>query len=159
MTKVTDQPEFNLAVFAFLLNYPWEFLQVPLYLGMANAPHWEGIKRCTLATVGDALIMLVCYWAVVVVARTRWWVLRPSAPQLTGFAASGVVIAVVVEHFALQSNDPNWSWRYAPSMPIVPLIGTGLAPLLQWLVLPPLVVWFVKRQLAHLGSRRGPRAR
>lgn len=152
MTKVTDQPELNVAVFAFLLNYPWEFLQVPLYHGMAEAPHWEAVKRCTLATLGDSLIMLVSYWVVVVVARTRWWILRPSFLQVISFATAGIVAVIVIEHFALQSSHPVWSWRYAPSMPIVPLIGTGLAPLLQWLVLPPLAVWFVKRQLGHLGS-------
>ncbi len=26
---ILDQPELNIAIFAFLLNYPWEFLQIP----------------------------------------------------------------------------------------------------------------------------------
>ena len=149
-TKLTDKPEFNVAVFAFLLNYPWEFLQVPLYLGMAEASHWEAIKTCTRATLGDALIMLVSYWIVAAVARTRWWVLSPSARQLIGFAAAGVVITVVIEHFAVRSDSQMWGWRYAPAMPIVPLLGAGLTPVLQWIVLPPLAAWFVKRQLGHL---------
>jgi hypothetical protein len=33
-------------------------------------------------------------------------------------------------------------------MPRLPVIGTGLLPLLQWLVIPPLVLWFVRRQIA-----------
>jgi len=32
-------------------------------------------------------------------------------------------------------------------MPVIPLLGVGLSPLLQWVVLPPIVVWFVRRQL------------
>jgi hypothetical protein len=32
-------------------------------------------------------------------------------------------------------------------MPIVPGTGAGLAPLLQWLLLPPVVVWLVQRQI------------
>jgi hypothetical protein len=32
-------------------------------------------------------------------------------------------------------------------MPVVPLLEVGLSPLLQWIVLPPLIVWFVRRQL------------
>jgi hypothetical protein len=32
-------------------------------------------------------------------------------------------------------------------MPIVPWIRVGLLPALQWLLLPPLVLWFVRRQL------------
>jgi len=32
-------------------------------------------------------------------------------------------------------------------MPVVPLRDAGLTPLLQWKLLPPLIVWFVYRQL------------
>jgi hypothetical protein len=32
-------------------------------------------------------------------------------------------------------------------MPRLPLLGTGLAPLLQWLLIPPLVAWLVRRQI------------
>lgn len=28
------------------------------------------------------------------------------------------------------------SWAYAPSMPTLPVLGTGLSPLLQWLAVP-----------------------
>jgi len=38
------------------------------------------------------------------------------------------------------------SWAYAPSMPIVPLLGVGLAPFLQWLLLPPLVAFIAFRR-------------
>jgi len=30
----------------------------------------------------------------------------------------------------------------------VPLLGTGLLPTLQWLLLPPVVLWFMRRQLS-----------
>ena len=33
-------------------------------------------------------------------------------------------------------------------MPVIPGIGVGLSPLLQWIILPLLLVWFVRRQLA-----------
>ena len=38
-------------------------------------------------------------------------------------------------------------WEYAEAMPRLPLLGTGLAPLLQWLLIPPLVIWLVRRQI------------
>jgi len=28
------------------------------------------------------------------------------------------------------------SWAYSPLMPVLPIMGTGLAPLLQWIVVP-----------------------
>ena len=33
------------------------------------------------------------------------------------------------------------SWAYSDFMPVVPLIGTGLSPLLQWIVVPTLSLW------------------
>ena len=74
---LTYTPEFNIAVFAVLLNSPWEFLQVPFFNEMPSADHWEGVKACTRATLGDAGIMLIAYWAVAVRAG-RYWLLRPS---------------------------------------------------------------------------------
>ena len=46
-------PETPVALFSFLLHFVWEFLQVPTYAGMAEMAHWQGIKFCTAATIGD----------------------------------------------------------------------------------------------------------
>ncbi len=35
-------------------------------------------------------------------------------------------------------------WAYSDLMPIVPLLQVGLAPVLQWLVVPPIVVYFLR---------------
>ncbi|MDP9414357.1 MAG: hypothetical protein M3Q08_09765 [Pseudomonadota bacterium] len=147
---ILDQPELNIAIFAFLLNYPWEFLQIPLYAMPLDRLPSEVIRICSIAAVGDAVIMLVSYWAVVLFARSRWWILRPIARQILGFIAVGVFITIAIEHLATQSDHPLWSWRYARSMPVAPVVGTGLLPLMQWLILPPLALWFIARQLDHL---------
>lgn len=133
----------NVALFAFLLNHPWEFLQAPLFRGMATAPHWDAVKLCTAATLGDAAIETAAFWAVAAVAGPSW-VLRPGAGQITGFVAIGLAITVLAEWLA--TGQFRW-WEYADAMPIVPLLGVGLSPLLQWILLPPLLAWFVRRQL------------
>jgi hypothetical protein len=56
----------------------------------------------------------------------------------------GVLITILMEWLATQVLS---RWAYAESMPVIPLLRVGLAPLLQWVVLPPIVVWFVRRQL------------
>ena len=38
------------------------------------------------------------------------------------------------------------SWTYSSLMPIIPGLGVGLVPVLQWIVLPPLVAALVARQ-------------
>lgn len=148
---LTWAPEFNVAVFALLLNFPWELLQVPLFTGMADARHGEAVKTCSRATLGDALIMLVAYAAVSAVAGSRRWIMSASRSQLALFVGVGVSITVAIEWLALHGR---WfdGWSYAPSMPVVPGIGIGLSPILQWIVLPLLLVWFVRRQIGPRGS-------
>lgn len=144
---IIQLPEFNVALFALLLNFPWEILQAPLFEGMALAPYWEAIKSCARGSLGDGVIMLVAYWLVAAHAGSRRWIMAPTRPQLLLFVTAGVVITVVVEWLALHGS---WfdGWRYSPLMPVIPGIGIGLSPLLQWIVLPLLLVWFVRRQLA-----------
>jgi hypothetical protein len=139
-----DLPEVNVGIFAFLLNFVWEFAQVPLFQGMAQAGHWRAIQVCARATLGDVVIALIAFWAVAVACRSRRWVLRPTSPKVTGFVVVGVLITIVMEWLATHALG---RWTYAASMPVVPALEVGVSPLLQWVVLPPLVVWFVRRQL------------
>ena len=141
-------PEWNVAVFALLLSFPWEVLQAPLFAGMANAPHVEVIKGCLQATLGDMVIMLIAYGSISLLARNRRWVLAPSRRQLALFIAIGVAITAAIEWLATRGHWVE-RWAYSQRMPVVPGVGIGLAPLVQWIVLPLLVVWFVRRQLAH----------
>jgi hypothetical protein len=139
-----DQPELNVALFAFLLNYPWEFLQVPFFEGMAAAPHWDAVRFCTRATLGDAAIALIAFWAVAAWTHSRDWILEPTTKQVLGFIAVGVAITLAFEWLA---TEVLGRWAYADAMPTIPLLGTGILPLVQWIVLPPIIVWFVRRQL------------
>ena len=148
VSAVTDSPEFNVTVFALLLNFVWEILQAPLYVGMADMPHALVTKDCLQGTVGDAVIMLLAYGVVAVAARSRRWIVAARGWQLALFIAIGVSITAAIEWLATRGY---WigNWNYLPTMPLVPGTSIGLAPLLQWVVLPLLTVWFVRRQLAH----------
>lgn len=149
LVAVTWLPEFNVLVFAILLNYPWEFLQVPMFDRMPDAPHWEAIKTCTRATLGDGAIMLAAYWCVAAVARSRRWIVDASTTNVLLFAAVGTSTTIIIERLALNGMWLD-GWAYSPWMPIVPVVEVGLTPILQWIVLPPLVVWFARRQLTSL---------
>ena len=143
VARLQDLPELNVAIFAFLLNFVWEMWQIPFYQDMLAKAHGDGVWQCTRATFGDVLIMLVAFGTVAVTARSRCWILQPSWPQLLAFVAVGVLITVGMEEISTRLDR----WTYADIMPILPLLGTGVLPLVQWVVIPPLVVWFVRRQL------------
>lgn len=138
LVRTLERPKVN------VVNFVWEFRQVSFYRDMPPAPHWSTTKFCPVASAGDAVIALVSFWAVVVITRTRAWVLKPSARHVALFAMVGIVMTVDAEWVATELLG---RWTYADRMPTLPLIGTGLLPLLQWMILPPLVVWFVRRQL------------
>lgn len=110
------------------------------------------MKTCSRAAAGDAVIALVAYWAVALVVRQRSWVIVPTASRVLGFTACGLAITIAIERLALGGLWMQ-GWSYAPLMPVVPGLGVGLSPLIQWLVLPLLLVWLVQRQLTSTLSR------
>ena len=56
--------------------------------------------------------------------------------------------AVVFIEWLATSGHWVQSWSYLPAMPLLPGTGIGVAPLLQWVLLPLLTVWYVRRQLS-----------
>lgn len=149
MKRLVDLPEISVALFAFLVNLVWEFGQVPLYRDLPSEGHWASIKLCARATLGDAVIAVVAFWIVAALVASRWWITAPSAVHVVCFVGVGLGIATALEWMAIHVQA---RWAYGTSMPIVPVLRVGLAPVLQWVIVPPLVVWLVKRQLA--GTRR-----
>ena len=147
MNTLLDSPAFNIGIFALMLSLPWELGQMWLYTGSAQMSHLQGIRICMAATAGDAVIMLIAFGVVALAARSRAWVRAPTMRQISGFVAIGLVVTIAVEIVAARSNG-LFSWRYAPPMPVTPWFGVGLVPLLMWIVVPLLVLWFVRRQIA-----------
>ncbi|PIU17153.1 MAG: hypothetical protein COT19_02315 [Gallionellales bacterium CG08_land_8_20_14_0_20_59_87] len=143
-TRIARQPELNLFVFAFLLNLPWELLQIPLFRQMTTLPHLDGTLLCLRAAAGDGVILLLAYWMASWVAGSRRWIERPSVRNWVAFIGAGLAITIAMEYWATVVAE---RWDYADAMPRLPLLGTGLAPLLQWILIPPLVLWLTQRQL------------
>ena len=137
-------PEAQVVLFGFLLNYPWEMLQAPFFAGMPEMRHWDAVRECSWAALGDAGLLLGAFWTGAAVQRSRAWMARPRPAAVATFLTAGLLATVAFEWLATEV----WNrWQYAPSMLTLPVLGTGLAPVLQWLLLPPLVLWIVRRQL------------
>lgn len=109
---------------------------MPTYEGMAARPHWEGIKVCTYATMGDVAFALIAFWTTAGAFRSRRWIVHPRPWQLALFVAVGIALTVGFEYYYVEITG---RWTYSELMPRVPPLGTGLAPLLQWILVPCLV--------------------
>lgn len=144
-------PELAIVLFSFLLNYPWEMLQIPFFAGMMQIAHWEGVKQCSRATAGDALISVAAFWAGALATRSRQWFTRPPARAWTAYMLTGIAITVLFEEFATGAMG---RWEYSTLMPTLPWLGTGLIPLIQWIALPPMMLWLLRRH--YLGSAPPP---
>ncbi len=123
----------------FPLSLVWELVQSPLYTDHSNGWRYVAWTRVH-CTVGDVLILLGAFWATAAVFRSwRWPVTRP--PHAAGaFVGFGLAYTVWSEWFNTSVRE---AWTYAPTMPLV--FGVGLSPLLQWLVLPALLVFVMRR--------------
>lgn len=130
-------PEINLSIFGFLLNFVWEIWQAPLFKDMDSLTHFEVTLHCTQAAFGDVVILLVAFWIIVLISKSRHWIIHPKTIQVIGFIVIGVVITMVFEAIAVHVLN---RWQYAAVMPTLPILGTGIAPILQWLIIPPIIV-------------------
>lgn len=123
----------------------WETVQLPLYtIWYEGSTGWIAfaILHCT---GGDALVagasLLV---ALLLFGSVRWpdeHYIAVAAPVVL----AGVVITIFGEWYHTEVRD---SWAYSELMPRLPWIGTGLSPLLQWLVIPIAAFWWAQRRQA-----------
>jgi len=135
-------PELDVLLLSFPLHFTWEFLQAPLFSSMAGLSHFQGILVCLQATVGDMALVLVAFWATCVVTGTRQWPVRPRARAIAVWLGTGLFLTVTIEFLSTEFLD---RWTYAAAMPRLPYLGTGLAPLGQWIVVPMIVLWYMCR--------------
>jgi hypothetical protein len=140
-------PELSLAAFAFLLNFPWETIQSPLFEDMASMPHRDAVRYCTRATFGDVGITLIAFWIVAATSgRGRGWILQSGRTPIAYFVIIGVLISSAIEVLA---TSGRWleGWTYSADMPVLWGVNVGLVPVLQWIILPPAAVLLTRRQL------------
>ena len=118
------------AVLTVLLHFVWEMWQSRFFASMADMPPLRHALVCLLASLGDLLIAAVAYAATVLLLR-RSWPLRArwQGPAALWMAIS-IAFGVAIERWALASGR----WTYAESMPT--LLGVGLLPLIQWIIVP-----------------------
>ena len=134
-------PEIRLLVLALPLELLWEIAQFPLYT-VWHEGTWTyilyGLAHCTL---GDLIILLVAYWIVALLNRDRDWYLATVLPNGFLFMMLGAVYTVYSE---INNVRIKGTWGYTDLMPVVPVVDIGAMPLLQWILIPPVVLWLMR---------------
>ena len=120
---------------SIVANLVWEILQLPLYTLWATGTRREQAFAVLHCTIGDAMIAGLSLLAALALFARAAWPRAGVARVYAGSLAFGVVYTIFSEWL---NTSVRGSWAYSGLMPVVPGIGTGLAPLLQWLVVPTL---------------------
>ena len=135
LKKVTGKKVFNryifiVAILSFLLNFTWELFQLPLYKNSVyDISH---IAFCALATVADVIMVLLLYFGLALIFKNPFWIQQLNWQRITLVIFVGGTGAMLSEmrHLKLAS------WAYAAVMPLLPVVKVGVAPVLQFMLLP-----------------------
>ena len=130
-------------------NLAWEVAQMPLYTLWRTGSAWEVAFAAVHCTIGDVLIAGASLAGSLLLFGGAGWprihILWVAAPAVI----FGLGATVLIERAATA-----WGfWAYSDLMPVLPGLGTGLAPLAQWIVVPALA--FAAARLP-LGSKPQP---
>lgn len=134
-------PELRLAILGLPLQLLWEIAQFPLYT-VWHQNDWSyilyGLAHCTL---GDLLILVVSYELVALLNRNRHWIDGRVVLNALLFTLAGIGYTIYSEMINVRVRG---TWGYTETMPLLPFIGIGATPILQWLLIPPTLLWLMR---------------
>jgi hypothetical protein len=117
------------------LHYAWEMAQGPLFTNFASQDLLDHALPCLLAAVGDLVLASIAFTVTAAMFRSWRWPTLPRWPVgATVWVAFGLLATVLIERLALRVGQ----WQYTTDMPTV--LGVGISPLLQWTVIPIILV-------------------
>jgi len=120
----------KIIVISFILNFVWEMVQMPLYENFS----FSGTTTifCLLASLGDAVMILIIYFIGSALFKSYSWFFRLNLKTIIYIAIAGLVLSVSGELIALNLN----LWNYSSLMPRLFFTSIGLSPVLQMVILP-----------------------
>ena len=124
------------------LNLVWETVQLPLYAIWAEGTAGSKVFAVVHCTAGDLLIALSVLTGALMVAGVPAW----PGQRFRRVAALTMLGGLAYTLFSEWLNvEVRRSWAYSDLMPVLPPLGTGLSPLLQWVVIPVAALWMASR--------------
>jgi hypothetical protein len=113
-------------------NLLWEIAQLPLYTIWHDATLGKLAFAVLHCTAGDVLIASASLLGV-----ERYW----------GVATLAILGGVAYTLFSEWLNtEVRGAWVYTALMPRIPVFGTGVTPLAQWLLVPTAAFWWTRRR-------------
>ena len=114
------------------MNLAWEAAQLPLYDTWEREWRYQAfaVLHCT---VGDVFIGLCMLMLALIATRAG----RPETWRIRRVTLVMIAISLAYTIFSEWMNTAvRESWAYSAWMPVIPMLGAGLSPLAQWIVIP-----------------------
>ncbi len=119
----------------------WEIAHLPLYTIWRDQPFRESITAAIHCTFGDVAVAFACF--VIASILIRFIYVTKTALMFGGLViVLGVTATASLEILSTQVLS---RWSYAPAMPVLPVLGIGLSPLLQWIFVPAIALGLLAR--------------
>ena len=124
------------------LNLIWETVQLPLYTLWSEGTAGSIAFAVVHCTAGDLLIALSVLTGALIVAGVPTWPGQRFRQVAALTMLGGLAYTVFSEWLNVEVRR---SWAYSDLMPVLPPLGTGLSPVLQWVVIPSAALWMARR--------------
>ncbi len=115
------------------LHFVWEIVQLPFYM-LWQTGTWREVAFAVLhCTAGDLMIAALALVTALVLVGTVDWPRNSVTRVCVVMVAIGIGYTIYSEWL---NTVVRQSWAYAAAMPRLPLLGMGLLPLMQWVIVP-----------------------
>ena len=129
------------AILGFFVAHVWEILQMPFFEPGGLSPT-ERTWRCTIASVGDGLILGSAAWLAGKISTHADWSRTLAVKPVLTYFGFGLIVAIGVEIVATTLPERSMlSWRYGANMPMIPGTSLALVPLAMWIIVPAITLW------------------
>lgn len=111
----------------------WEVAQLPFYTIWRNGTWREIAFAVVHCSAGDVMIAALVLLLALLLFGTERWPLERARPVIAATLVFGIAYTIFSEWLNVSVRG---SWTYSSLMPVLPIIGTGLMPVLQWMIVP-----------------------
>ena len=122
----------------------WEIAQLPLYTIWSTGTPRKIAFAVLHCTAGDLMIATLSLVVALVCFGGPAWPRERFIPVMAATLVIGIGYTVYSEWL---NTAVRKAWAYSELMPTLPMLGTGLSPLLQWVIVP--MIGFAAFWLRH----------
>lgn len=119
-----------------LCSLAWEIAQLPLYTLWSESSPGQIAFAVAHCTAGDVMISTAALVLALIASRAA----GPADWPRTRVVIFMVMLTLAYTFLSEWINLAQGNWAYSPWMPVLPWLGVGVAPLMQWIVVP-LTAW------------------